>query len=81
MQQERGKQRPCNGLRAATYGMYFWDATLADCMGEPIGNELPRSNHEASLLTIQTLFGWVSGSDEFIKALEAQPIAAAHEQR
>lgn len=54
---------------------------LADCMGEPIGNELPRSNHEASLLTIQTLFGWVSGSDEFIKALEAQPIAAAHEQR
>jgi ureidoacrylate peracid hydrolase len=50
---------------------------LADCMGEPIGYGLPRSNHEATLLVIQTLFGWVSGSGEFIKALEVQPIAAA----
>lgn len=44
---------------------------LRDCMSEPIGYDLPRSNHEASLLTIQVLFGWVSGSDEFIKALGA----------
>src|SRR6266704_4955377 len=43
---------------------------LADCMGEPIGYGLPRSNHEASLLVIQTLFGWVSDSNQFIKALE-----------
>ena len=50
---------------------------LADCMGEPIGNGLPRSNHDASLLLIQTLFGWVSDSNEFIKALEAQSSAAA----
>ena len=50
---------------------------LADCMGEPIGNGLPRSNHEASLLLIQTLFGWVSDSNEFIKALEPQSSAAA----
>ncbi|CAN5496684.1 pyrimidine utilization protein B [soil metagenome] len=42
---------------------------LTDCMSEPIGYGLPRSNHEASLLTVQVLFGWVSGSDEFIKAL------------
>jgi ureidoacrylate peracid hydrolase len=48
---------------------------LADCMGEPIGNSLPRSNHQASLLTMQTLFGWVSGSDEFVNALDKQPIA------
>ncbi len=54
---------------------------LEDCTGEPIGHGLPRSNHEASLLVIQTLFGWVSGSDEFIKALEVQPIVAAQEQR
>jgi len=54
---------------------------LADCMSEPIGYDLPRSNHEASLLAIQTLFGWVSGSDEFIRALEEQPIAAAPVQR
>jgi ureidoacrylate peracid hydrolase len=44
-------------------------ALLADCTGEPIGHDLTRSNHEASLLTIQTLFGWVSNSDEFIGAL------------
>ena len=42
---------------------------LEDCMGEPIGNGLPRSNHEASLLTMQTLFAWVSTSEEFVKAL------------
>jgi ureidoacrylate peracid hydrolase len=49
---------------------------LADCTGEPIGNGLPRSNHDASLLTIQTLFGWVSESPNFIRALEALPAAA-----
>jgi ureidoacrylate peracid hydrolase len=50
---------------------------LADCMGEPIGYGLPRSNHEASLLVIQTLFGWVSDSNQFIKALEVASSAAA----
>jgi ureidoacrylate peracid hydrolase len=50
---------------------------LTDCMSEPVGYDLPRSNHEASILVIQTLFGWVSTSNEFIRALEAQPIAAA----
>ena len=54
---------------------------LADCMGEPIGHGLPRSNHEASLLVMQTLFGWISDSEECIKALEGQPLAAAQEQR
>jgi ureidoacrylate peracid hydrolase len=50
---------------------------LEDCTGEPIGYGLPRSNHEASLLTVQTLLGWVSGSDDFIKALGLQSMAAA----
>ena len=44
---------------------------LADCTGEPIGYGLPRSNHEASLLTVQVLLGWVSSSDEFLKAFGA----------
>jgi len=44
---------------------------LADCVGEPIGNELPRSNHEASVLTIQTVLGWVSDSERFESALRA----------
>jgi ureidoacrylate peracid hydrolase len=42
---------------------------LKDCAGEPIGHGLPRSNHEASLLTIQTLLGWVSTSADFTKGL------------
>jgi len=45
---------------------------LADCSGEPIGHDFQRSNHEASLLTVQTLFGWVSDSRKFEKAVEAQ---------
>jgi len=36
---------------------------------EAIGYQLPRSNHEAWLLVIQTLFGWVSRSDVLIQAL------------
>ena len=47
---------------------------LADCMSEPIGDGLPRSNHDASLLAAEVSFGWVSGSAEFIKALELHPV-------
>jgi ureidoacrylate peracid hydrolase len=43
---------------------------LKDCTAEPIGNGLLRSNHEASLLTIEILFGWVSESAKFVAALE-----------
>lgn len=42
---------------------------LADCTAEPIGDGLPRTNHEASLLTIRLLFGWVSDSARFARAL------------
>ena len=45
---------------------------LEDCTAEPIGNDLPRSNHDASLLTIQMLLGWVSSSDNFVGALESR---------
>ncbi len=44
---------------------------LEDCTAEPIGYDLPRSNHEASLLAIQKSFGWVSNSEAFMKALTA----------
>jgi len=50
---------------------------LADCAGEPIGSELPRSNHEASVLTIQTVLGWVSDSEQFESALLAVRTVAA----
>ncbi|MDZ4714176.1 MAG: cysteine hydrolase [Cytophagales bacterium] len=46
---------------------------LEDCTAEPIGNNFPRSNHQASLLTIQTLFGWVSNSIDFIQAVQLTP--------
>ncbi len=42
---------------------------LTDCMSEPVGFDFPRSNHDASLLAIEMLFGWASTSDEFINAL------------
>jgi ureidoacrylate peracid hydrolase len=42
---------------------------LSDCMSEPIGSQLPRSNHDATLLAIETVLGWVSDSNEFVKAV------------
>jgi len=51
---------------------------LADCAGEPIGSELPRSNHEASVLTIQTVLGWVSDSERFVSALQAWPVGGSN---
>jgi ureidoacrylate peracid hydrolase len=44
---------------------------LADCMSERIGNGLSRSNHEASLLSTEVLFGWVSESQHFSAALKS----------
>ena len=49
---------------------------LADCTAEPIGSGLPRSNHEASLLVMETLFGWVSTSDAFLAALAPHALPA-----
>jgi ureidoacrylate peracid hydrolase len=46
---------------------------LADCAAEPIGSDQARSNHDATLLVIERLFGWVSDSSEFLQALEALP--------
>lgn len=62
-------------IRDATFRDYS-PVLLEDCTAEPIGYDLPRSNHEASLLLIGALFGWVSQSDHFIKALEERPAAA-----
>jgi ureidoacrylate peracid hydrolase len=56
-------------IRDAMFRDYL-PVLLADCTGEPIGHRFPRSNHEASLLSIETLLGWVSGSEEFMKGLE-----------
>ena len=63
-------------IRDATFRDYS-PVLLEDCTAEPIGHNLPTSNHDASLLLIQCLFGWVSRSDQFIEALETRPSTAA----
>ena len=50
---------------------------LRDCMSEPIGHDLPRTNHEASLLNTEVLLGWVSDSEQFVKALSAKTAQAS----
>jgi ureidoacrylate peracid hydrolase len=50
---------------------------LEDCTAEPIGEGLPRSNHDASLLVMEALFGWVSQSGVLIGALGGEPVAVA----
>jgi ureidoacrylate peracid hydrolase len=55
---------------------------FADCTGEPLGEDFQRPNHDASLFVIQALFGWVSDSGAFLRALEGSATAgAAHERR
>ena len=62
-------------VRDAMFRDYFC-VLLSDCMSEPIGHDLPRTNHEASLLTVQTLFGWVSDSEQFLEIVGAAKTAA-----
>jgi ureidoacrylate peracid hydrolase len=50
---------------------------LRDCMSEPIGHDFPRTNHEASLLNAEVLFGWVSDSEQFVKAFAAEASQAS----
>jgi ureidoacrylate peracid hydrolase len=59
-------------LRDAFYHDYRC-LLLSDCTAEPIGSQLSRSNHEASLLVIETLFGWVANSPSLLTALRAAP--------
>jgi ureidoacrylate peracid hydrolase len=47
---------------------------LEDCTAEPIGQGLLRSNHDASLLAIQVLFGWVSDSNSLVAVLEKRQV-------
>jgi ureidoacrylate peracid hydrolase len=60
-------------LRDAFYRDYRC-LLLSDCTAEPIGNQLSHSNHQASLLVIETLFGWVSDSPSLLTALRAAPL-------
>jgi ureidoacrylate peracid hydrolase len=63
-------------LRDAFYRDYRC-LLLSDCTAEPIGGQLARSNHEASLLVIETLFGWVADSRSLLTALRTAPSRAS----
>ena len=54
---------------------------LADCMSEPIGYDLPRSNHDATLLATEVLLGWVSDSNEFTKAIASASTAGGDKEK
>lgn len=45
-----------SAMRDAMYRRYDFVA-VAECTAEPIANEHPRTNQDASLLTTQLLFG------------------------
>jgi ureidoacrylate peracid hydrolase len=60
-------------IRDAMFRDYL-PVLLEDCTTEPIGRAVPIGNQEASLRVIETLFGWVSNSDHFIKALDARQV-------
>lgn len=50
---------------------YFRDyevTLLADCTAEPVGDEFDRSNHDATLHMVETTFGTVSTSADFVVA-------------
>jgi len=49
---------------------------LADCVAEPIGNRLPRSNHEATLLLVELVYGWVANSSVLVQALAGRSATA-----
>ena len=49
----------------------FHCLVLEDCIAEPIGADLPRSNHAATVLAWELLFGSVSTSGNVIAALES----------
>lgn len=67
-------------IRDAMFRDYYC-LLLADCTAEPIGHGLPRGNHDASLLVIQLLFGWVSGSSQFLIAIERQLVDSVARSR
>ncbi len=50
---------------------------LEDCTAEPIGNDSPRSNHDRSVLVVQTLFGHTTRSNILLGSLDRSLVAGA----
>ena len=47
---------------------------VGDAMAEPIAEDAPRSNHEASLLTFELLFAHVTETSDVVSALTTAPV-------
>jgi ureidoacrylate peracid hydrolase len=65
-------------VEATLRDAYFRDyrcLLLADCVAEPIGGRLPRTNHDATLLLVEVIYGWVAESPALVQALTAQQSA------
>ncbi len=62
-------------IRGASF-LDYAPVLLSDCTAEPIGYDLPRSNHEATLYVIENLFGWVSTSEHLLTVLSRSPQGA-----
>ncbi|MCA2408229.1 isochorismatase family protein [Rhizobium leguminosarum bv. viciae 248] len=62
-------------VRDATFRDYR-PIVLRDCTAELIAADASRSNHEASLLAIELLFGWTAESEDVIEALLAESAMA-----
>ncbi|MGN6341126.1 MAG: cysteine hydrolase family protein [Ginsengibacter sp.] len=67
-------------VRDAMFRDYL-PVVLEDCTAEPDGLNFSRTNHDASLFIIQTEFGWVSNSVEFIKAFKEQTVSDTESSR
>lgn len=48
----------------------FHCIVLEDCVAEPIAHDAPRSNHEATLLTLELLFASIASSTAVLAALQ-----------
>ncbi len=64
-----GTFRACEStIRDAMFRDYVC-LLLEDCTGQPAFPNSTFGTHEASVLTIQTMFGWVSDSDTLMSVL------------
>jgi ureidoacrylate peracid hydrolase len=52
----------------------FHCVVIADCVAEPIGASYERTNHEATLLTLEILFASIAESSSLVEALTASPV-------
>jgi len=63
-------------IRDAFYRDYHC-LVLEDCTAEPMGAGLSRSNHDATIMLVERIFGSVSRSTDFVQALQAAETAAS----